>query len=52
VTRLRVEVANEDDRVCPSRLLDELKDLEQLAVTATRIGLYEKTKYNIQERNY
>lgn len=42
MTRLGVKVTNEDDRVCPSCLLNELEDLKKLAVTATGIGLQKK----------
>ena len=50
VTRLSVEVTNQNDRVSPSRLLHKLKDLKQLAVTATRISL--KQGYRQKQRYF
>ena len=46
VTRLGVEITDENDRVSPSRLFNELKDLKHLAVTATRVSL--RNTQNIQ----
>ena len=48
MTRFGVEVTNEDDRVCPSHLLNKLKDLEQLAVTATRVCLYDNKEQRLE----
>ena len=48
MTRLGVEVANEDDRICPSRLLNKLEDLKQLAVTATRVCLYDNEEQRLE----
>ena len=48
MTRLGIEVANKDDWVCPSRLLNKLKDLEQLAVTAMRVRLYDNEEQRLE----